>query len=94
VEVEARRRLGLAVPAYDELEEVHERADAARLEPALRPALAALPKGQRRALELRVLAGQSYEEVAASLGCSVVAARLRVMRALGSLSRALKGATR
>jgi len=77
-----------------ELEEIHERADAARLKLALVPAMATLPDAQRRALVLRVVHELSYEEVAAALGCSVTAARLRVMRALGSLSRAMKGAGR
>ena len=34
----------------------------------------------------------SYQEVAAELGCSETAARLRVMRALGKLARLLGAA--
>jgi RNA polymerase sigma-70 factor (ECF subfamily) len=52
-----------------------------------------LPAGQREALELRVLQERDYRDVAASLGVTEVAARLRVMRALGALSRRLKGVT-
>jgi RNA polymerase sigma-70 factor (ECF subfamily) len=52
-----------------------------------------LPEGQREALELRVIDERDYGEVAASLGVTEVAARLRVMRALTSLSRLLKGVT-
>ena len=94
VETHARERLGMPIRSDGELEEIHERADAARLKPALVPAMATLPDAQRRALVLRVVHELSYEEVAAALGCSVTAARLRVMRALGSLSRAMKGAGR
>jgi len=42
--------------------------------------------------ELRIVDELSYEQVASSLECSEVAARIRVTRALGSLSRRLKGA--
>jgi RNA polymerase sigma-70 factor (ECF subfamily) len=94
VETRARERLGMPIRLDDELEDARERADAARLKPALVPALATLPAAQRRALVLRVVHELSYEEVAAALGCSVTAARLRVMRARGSLSRAMKGAGR
>ena len=94
VESSARKRLGLPVRAYDlGLDEAEERADAERLRPALGVALDELPPAQRRAVELRVVEELDYGEVAASLGCSAVAARLRVMRALGSLSRLLKGAS-
>ena len=41
--------------------------------------------------ELRIVRALSYREVAGSLGCSEVAARIRVARGLGSLSRLLKG---
>jgi RNA polymerase sigma-70 factor, ECF subfamily len=94
VETQARERLGMPVHSYADLEDVHERADAARMRPAIVPAMAALPASQRRAVVLRVVHEWSYEEVAAALGCSVTAARLRVMRALGSLSREMKGAGR
>jgi len=94
VETRARERLGMPIRSDGELEEIHERADAARLKPALVPAMAALTDAQRRALVLRVVHELSYEEVAAALGCSVTAARLRVMRALGLLSRTMKGARR
>ena len=44
---------------------------------------------QRRALELRVVQQLSYDEVAGRLGCSQNAARLRVSRALRTLTLAL-----
>jgi RNA polymerase sigma factor (sigma-70 family) len=92
VETAARRRLGMPISAYEaDLDAVTERLDAERLRPALDVALAQLPTRQRDAVELRVVRALSYAEVASSLGCSQVAARIRVMRALESLSRLLKG---
>lgn len=80
--------------AYDsELDEVESRLDAARIRPALEEALEQLPSSQREAIQLRVIRALDYEEVASSLGCSQLAARLRVARGLGSLSRLLKGVT-
>jgi RNA polymerase sigma-70 factor (ECF subfamily) len=92
VESAARRRLGLPLHAYDvDLDAVEERVDAEQLRPELDAALARLPEGQRQAVELRIVRALSYDEVATSLGCSEVAARIRVTRALTSLSRLLKG---
>src|SRR3954469_995827 len=94
VETRARARLGMPVRSYDlDVDELTERADAAALSPALAEAVNELPDAQREALELRVLDERDYREVAASLGVTEVAARLRVMRALNSLSRLLKGVT-
>ena len=93
IETAARRRLGMPVAAHDvELERVEEHDRAERLAPALAAALDTLPVDQRRALELRVVDELPYERVASDLDCTETAARLRVMRALGSLSRLLKGA--
>ena len=92
VETEARRRLGMPVQTYEtDLDAVSDRLDAQGLRPALDAALEQLPAGQRDAVELRVVRALSYAEVASSLGCSPVAARIRVTRALDSLSRLLKG---
>ena len=94
VESSARRRLGLPIRSYEgDLDAVDERLDAEQLRPELEDALAHLPAGQRQAVELRIVRALSYDEVAASLGCSEVAARVRVTRALSSLSRLLKGVT-
>jgi RNA polymerase sigma-70 factor (ECF subfamily) len=94
LETAARRRLGLPLHAYEpELEDVEARVDAEQLRPALDAALAQLPDGQRDAIELRIVGALPYDEVATTLGCSEAAARIRVMRALGSLSRLLKGVT-
>ena len=46
----------------------------------------ALPSEQREALELRVVQQLDYEEVAGALGCTQNAARLRVSRALRTLT--------
>ena len=92
IESKARQRLGL--PAHDYELEVHEanaRVDAERLAPELAAALDTLPRAQRQALELRVVQQLPYRQVALSLDCSEVAARIRVTRAIDSLSRLLKG---
>ena len=75
-----------------DVDATNERLDAARVAPALSAALAELPGAQRQALELRVVDELPYRQVASSLGCSEVAARIRVTRALGTLSRLLRGA--
>lgn len=93
IETAARRRLGMPVRSEElELEAAEQRASIDRLANDLDGALALLPAGQRRALELRVVEELPYAQVASSLGCSEPAARLRVMRALDTLTRLLKGA--
>ena len=94
VDRKARRRLGIPELAHDlNLARVEERDRAERMRPSLVAALATLPPGQRRALELRVIQELPYDEVASSLSCSEGAARIRVTRALGSLSDRMKGAS-
>jgi len=94
IERRARERLGMPARAYElDLDETHERVEAERLGPALGEALRDLPESQRRALEERVVNGLPFSEVALALGCSEVAARIRVSRALGTLSRRMKGAS-
>lgn len=63
--------------------------DRARLAHALE-ALSALPEGERAALLLRLDHGLPYEEVAAALGISVAAAKVRVHRARLRLAKARK----
>src|SRR5207247_680151 len=89
VEAKARRRLGLPeLPDDPDLERVDERlslpADALE-------AFAGLPAADRDALELRVIEGRSYSEVALQLECTPQAARSRVSRALRLLRVNLKG---
>jgi RNA polymerase sigma-70 factor (ECF subfamily) len=91
IEARARRRLGMPIVSYEH-DAVDGRMDAESLAPALAAALEQLPPRQRDALELRVVRELAYDEVAARLACTPAAARIRVMRALNSLSRLLKGA--
>ena len=85
VETRARRRLGLTMDlaAEDGYADVDE-----RLSPraALAGFLELLPEHERRALELRVVDGLPYAEVADQLEIRPAAARLRVSRALRRLS--------
>jgi len=95
VETRARRRLGVPPTAFDDgLDEVDERDASERMAPALRSAVDHLPESQRRALELRVVHELPYAAVADELGCSPLAARIRVSRALGALAQSLRGASR
>ena len=92
-EQRARTRLGMPLDSYElEIEDAGSRLDAERLAPELDEALDALPLTQRRAVEFRVVDEFSYAQVAVELGCSEIAARIRVTRALSTLSRRLKGA--
>ena len=59
------------------------------LDQDLETALAALPDGQRRAIELRVLADQAYEDVARELDITPDTARVRVHRGLSAIRRRL-----
>jgi RNA polymerase sigma factor (sigma-70 family) len=88
IETAARQRLGIPI-AFAECEDydrVDERDEAVTLAPRLRRALRALPSEQRRALQLRVIHQLPYEAVAGRLGCSQNAARLRVSRALRTMT--------
>ena len=94
IETAARERLGLplAFAECEDYERVDERITAHAMGPALRLAMRALPKDQRRALELRIIEQLDYEEVAGRLGCSQNAARLRVSRGLRALTLSIRGA--
>jgi RNA polymerase sigma factor (sigma-70 family) len=90
----ARRRLGLPTRSYEQdFELVEERASAAELHQQLALALESLPQSQREALELRIVGELPYDRIATRLGCSVGAARLRVMRALEKLGARLPGSS-
>lgn len=94
IESAARERLGLEAPfaECEDYERVDERITAGVLADRLRHAVRALPREQRRALDLRVVQQLEYEEVAGRLGCSQNAARLRVSRALRALTTQMRGA--
>src|SRR5690242_29289 len=78
----ARQRLGLERRALGEEDGALIRLLGA--EPAVR-SLAALPTEQRAAIEARVIEERSYPEIAAALGTSEVAVRMRVSRGLATL---------
>lgn len=61
------------------------------LEAELANAVVDLPAGQRRAVELRVINGLPYDEIADRLSCSPTAARVRVSRGLAQLRTRLEG---
>ena len=58
---------------------------------AIRHAMAALPEGQRQAVELLKLKGLSLEEASAATGKSVTALKVTVHRALKAMRQALEG---
>jgi len=60
---------------------------------SLRRALRLIPPDQRRAIELRVVREQTYDDVASDLGCTAVAARIRVSRGLRTLQHLMRGET-
>ena len=67
------------------------RAHAAELARMLAAELTRLDAGQRRALELRIVADLDFGAVAAGLGITGPAARMRVSRALQILRSRLEG---
>jgi RNA polymerase sigma-70 factor (ECF subfamily) len=81
LERRAMRQLGVLAHAAD--------ADENRPEPlwlvGLDELLDELPVGQREAVRLRVLDDLNYQQVAAALGTSVQAARVRVHRGLAAI---------
>jgi RNA polymerase sigma factor (sigma-70 family) len=86
VEDRARRRLGVleeTAPAPD----AESRLDAATVRAELEAALGDLAPAVRAAVVLRVVEQLDYDELAARLGCSSQAARLRVSRGLRALRR-------
>ena len=90
VEARARKKLGVSVAVNEDgFDAVDERLRSNQLRHFLASALAQLPEKQRRAVELRVIEELSYAEVARSLGCTPLAARLRVHRALATLEGSL-----
>jgi RNA polymerase sigma factor (sigma-70 family) len=90
VETAARRKLGLpeAVAPDEEFEAVENRLS---LPEAALQAARGLPADERELLQLRVVEERPYREIAARLGCSEQAARLRVSRALRRLHATLEG---
>jgi RNA polymerase sigma-70 factor (ECF subfamily) len=88
----ARHRLGMPpreLPLED-YERIEDLVDFAPIRDALIQALAGLPQDQREALQLRVVEGLPYPEVAAKLTCAEAAARQRVSRGLRRLAMVLQ----
>jgi RNA polymerase sigma-70 factor (ECF subfamily) len=75
-------------------DEAESRIDAERLAPRLDVALQALPLREREPLLLHVLAGLSYEEVAAALDVKLGTVRSRISRGRSRLAGILDGARR
>ncbi|HWT92583.1 MAG TPA: sigma-70 family RNA polymerase sigma factor [Solirubrobacteraceae bacterium] len=92
VDARARRRLGLAerVVADDHADGAAERASAEARRAALERALASVPADQRAAVELRVVEGLEYAEIAERLGVKAATARVRVFRGLTALKAAME----
>lgn len=87
-----RRKLGMTTIVVDDTAavRVEELADLASVRSALRDALATLPAAQLDAIRLRVIDEMPYRDVAARLGCSEGAARVRVARGLARLAEVIE----
>jgi RNA polymerase sigma-70 factor (ECF subfamily) len=87
-----RRRFGLPslVVADDDLNRIEDLVDLSAVRDALDRAVAALPPGLAQAVQMRVCDERSYPDIAAALGCSEGAARVRVSRALSRLADAME----
>ena len=88
----ARRRMGVDPILMDDedLNHVEHLVDLEPVRAVLREALDALPAGQHDAVRLRIGEDRTYREVAAQLGCSEGAARVRVSRGLRTLADILE----
>jgi RNA polymerase sigma-70 factor, ECF subfamily len=92
VDSAARRRIGIPerpLPPED-YERIEDLVDLEPIRAAMVEALGTLDEDQRRALELRVVDGLPYSEVAARLACGEQAARQRVSRGLRKLALLLQ----
>jgi len=84
------RRLGVVVPVVDEeLERVVELDAMRRWRPTVAQQLNRLSAEQREAVRMRVIDELGYPAIAARLGISEPAARMRVSRGLSALARGL-----
>jgi RNA polymerase sigma factor (sigma-70 family) len=92
VSAAARRRLGMPereLPPED-YERIEDLVDLAPVRQAIAEVLGTLSPDQRDAMQLRVIDGLGYAEVAARLSCSPDNARQRVSRGLRKLALALQ----
>jgi RNA polymerase sigma-70 factor (ECF subfamily) len=90
---EARRRARRGTPLPLEAVEVasHERLYGDEVAHALKAALAALPRPQRDVVVLRLIEGRSFEEIAAQVGSSEGACKMRFLRGLRVVRDIFKG---
>lgn len=91
-EQRALRRLGLERPPADDavIAEIEREAALVDLRRELDEALVVLSRAGREAVELRVVRGLPYPEVARRLGITEPAARARVSRSLHALAQTLE----
>jgi RNA polymerase sigma-70 factor (ECF subfamily) len=89
----ARTRLAIQTPALvlEDLEHIESLVDLESLRGLLQDAMQHLTPKLREAVVLRVAMDLPYDEVAARLGCTVGAARVRVSRGLDVLLAAMEG---
>jgi RNA polymerase sigma-70 factor (ECF subfamily) len=92
VEASARRRLGMPQRELppDDYERIEDLVDFEPIRRALIDALETVSENQREALNLRVVEGLGYTEVAGRLGCSEQNARQLVSRGLRKLGLVLQ----
>jgi RNA polymerase sigma factor (sigma-70 family) len=92
VDVAARKKIAIPLRPLppEDYERIEELVDLEPIRAALVEALGTLEEEQRRALELRVVDGLPYPEVAARLACGEQAARQRVSRGLRKLALLLQ----
>jgi RNA polymerase sigma factor (sigma-70 family) len=89
----ARERLGMPSRAElsgDDLQRIEELIDLVGVAEEVRRAMAELPPSVREAVALRVVDSQPYDVIAAELGCTEQAARLRVSRGLRRLASTIR----
>jgi RNA polymerase sigma-70 factor (ECF subfamily) len=86
-----RHALGMIEVPLSESGEDHtvDRLDAVRMRQRLSRAMAALTAHERDAISLRVIDALAYRDIAVTLGCTEVAARVRVSRGLAKLAAIL-----
>jgi RNA polymerase sigma factor (sigma-70 family) len=88
-----RHKLGMRTDLHwsDDLDRVDRLVELEDLREHLASAIDSLPDGQAQAVHMRIVEERSYRDIAASLGCSEGAARVRVSRGLSRLADALEG---
>jgi RNA polymerase sigma-70 factor (ECF subfamily) len=94
IEDRARRRIGIleATRVHSDDDSVVARADAAASRERLSAVMHGLPAAQQDVLRLRIEGEASYDEIAASLGCSAATARQHASRGMRRLSERFLGA--